>query len=36
MKRDKEEPLWKIAQDCLTYYNQEEDKKRYLKEKLPS
>ena len=33
MKRDKEEPLWKIAQDCLTYYNQEEDKKRYLKAK---
>jgi len=33
MKRDKEDPVWKIAQDCLTYYNQEEDKKRYFKAK---
>jgi hypothetical protein len=33
MKRDKEDPIWKIAPDCLTYYNQEEDKKRYIKAK---
>ena len=34
MKKQKvDQPIWKIVNDCLTYYNQEEDKKKYLKAK---
>ena len=28
MKKEKnEQPMWKMLNDCLAYYNQEEDKK---------
>ena len=33
INEDKEKIYWKMATNCLTYYNQEEDKKRYLKAK---
>ena len=34
MKKQKvEQPLWKMVNECLTYYNQEEDKKKYLNAK---